>query len=277
MCGSRAALIALAAIMLSTQAPAEGAELQARTVKAFEEFLEKARRGFLERASGAIDTKPGATLAAGPASEDGIVGVPGGLIHHWRGGAFIRGVDLAQALAVSRDYASYPAVYHNVKAARLLETDGDRSRVVMRLHESAGGFSVLLEVRSTIDYTRPLPGRVQAIAVLDEIREVKNAGTASEHLLPPGRDSGFLWRGASFTVLAEQAGGVYLDMETVALSRAFPPMLGWIIEPIARRVGRRSVETSLREFEAAVRKAAKPATERIREHEPSRQLLSPRR
>ena len=269
MCGSRVPLILLAAIVLSMQTPVQGAELQPRTVKAFEEYLEKARRGFLERASGPIDAKPRATATAGPAAEDGIIGVPDGLIHHWKGGAFIRGVDLAQALAASRDYASYPVVYHNVKAARLLETDGDRSRVAMRLHESAGGFSAMLEVRSTIDYTRPLPDRVQAIAVLDEIREVKNAGTTSEHLLPPGRDSGFLWRGASFTVLVEQAGGVYLEMETVALSRAFPPMLGWIIEPIARRVGRRSVETSLREFEAGVRKGVKPSADRGREHSPS--------
>jgi hypothetical protein len=246
--------MALAAIVLTMQAPVWGAELQPRTVKAFEEYLEGARRSFVARAAGAVTAKPGAPISAVPAGEDGIIGVPDGLIHHWKGTAFIRGVDLAQALAASRDYASYPAVYHNVKAARLIDTDGDRARVVMRLYESVGGFSATLEVRSTIDYTRPRPDRVQAIAVLDEIREVRNAGTGSEQLLPPGRDSGFLWRGASFTVLLEQAGGVHLEMETVALSRAFPPMLGWIIEPIARRIGRRSVETALREFEAGVRK-----------------------
>jgi hypothetical protein len=33
-------------------------------------------------------------------------------------------------------------------------------------------------------------------------------------------------------------------------------MLGWVIEPIARRLGRKSVETSLREFRDALRKAA---------------------
>jgi hypothetical protein len=263
------AVVRLAAVVLSMQAAVQGAELQPRTVRAFEEYLEKARRGFIARASGAIDVTPGAPVTAGPAGEDGIIGVPDGLIHHWKGSAFIRGVDLGQALAASRDYASYPTVYHNVKAVRLIETAGDRSQVVMRLYESAGGFSATLEVRSTIDYTRPRPDRVQPIAVLEEIREVKNPGTASEQLLPPGRDSGFLWRGATFTVLVEQAGGVYLEMETVALSRAFPPMLGWIIEPIARRVGRRSVETSLREFEAGVRKAVKPSADRRSEHYPS--------
>jgi hypothetical protein len=258
MCGSRAALITVVAGLLLVHAPLHAAELQPRTVKAFEEYLEKARRGFVGRAVGAITVNPGAPITAVPAGEDGIVGVPDGLIHHWKGTAFIRGVGLDQVLAASRDYASYPAVYHNVKAARLIESDGDRSLVLLRLYESAGGFSAMLDVRSTIDYTRPLPDRVQAIAILDEIREVKNAGTKSEQLLPPGRDSGFLWLGASFTVLVEQDGGVYLEMETVALSRAFPPMIGWVIEPIARRIGRRSVETSLREFEAGVRKSRQP-------------------
>jgi hypothetical protein len=32
------------------------------------------------------------------------------------------------------------------------------------------------------------------------------------------------------------------------LSRSFPPLLGWIIEPIARRLGRRSAATSLQEY-----------------------------
>ena len=43
-------------------------------------------------------------------------------------------------------------------------------------------------------------------------------------------------------------------METVGLSRGFPPLLGWLIEPIARRLGRKSIERSLEEFIAEVQK-----------------------
>jgi hypothetical protein len=46
---------------------------------------------------------------------------------------------------------------------------------------------------------------------------------------------------------------VAVEMETIGLSRAFPLMLTWIIEPIARRLGRKSVELSLQEFATAVR------------------------
>ena len=53
--------------------------------------------------------------------------------------------------------------------------------------------------------------------------------------------------------LIERDGGVAVEMETIGLSRAFPRMLAWIIEPIARRLGRKSVELSLQEFASAVR------------------------
>ena len=91
----------------------------------------------------------------------------------------------------------------------------------------------------------------------EEIREVRRAGADDEVLLPPGRDSGYLWRADVFTALMQTADGVYIEMETLGLSRPFPSMLGWIIEPIARRLGRRSVVQSLEQFKAAALAAAR--------------------
>ena len=62
------------------------------------------------------------------------------------------------------------------------------------------------------------------------------------------REKGYLWRANTFSRLAERDGGVLVELENVGLSRAFPPILGWLIEPIARRIGRSSVEDSLLEF-----------------------------
>jgi len=209
----------------------------------------------VDRASRPSDSmKPGAPIFAGPGREDGIVGVPGGLIHHWTGSVFIPDATLRQVMDTTQDYSSYPKVYHAITSARVLQQGDDMSRVLMRLHESAGGLSAVLEVRSTIHYEYPASERAYSIASLDEIRQVENAGTPSERMLPPGRDSGYLWRGNTFTLFVAHEGGVYVETETLGLSRRFPPMLGWIIEPIARRVGRQSVETSLREFQAAVLK-----------------------
>ena len=252
-------MIPVVAGILAMPARVHTAELQARTSRAYDEYAEAARRTFVERASAVNETSAQSQRAAsaGPGHDDGIIGVPGGLVHHWRGSAFMRGVNQQQALATSRDYASYPSIYRAVTSARIVEDRQDTSRVLMRLHESAGGLSAVLEVRSTIQHIQVGPARAYSIATLDEIREVKDAGTSSERLLPPGRDSGYLWRGGTFTLFVEADDGVYVEMHTLALSRAFPPMMGWIIAPIARRLGRGTMETTLREFQAAVIKRSR--------------------
>ena len=58
--------------------------------------------------------------------------------------------------------------------------------------------------------------------------------------------------GGAFTRVSAVSDGVVMEMETLGLSRPFPRGLGWIIEPIARRFGRRSVDESLEEFRRAL-------------------------
>jgi hypothetical protein len=81
---------------------------------------------------------------------------------------------------------------------------------------------------------------------------VKNPGQLNEQHFPAGRDSGYMLRANTFTRFVERDGGVYVQLETVGLSRRFPPFFGWIIEPIARRLGRASIERTLTEFRGAV-------------------------
>jgi len=253
----RAVIHAAAAIVLlvgvGDAAPvAAASELQARTARAYDDYFERARREFVDRAPAPRTTATdGDDVSAGPASEDGIIRVPGGLVHHWRGRAFVPGRTLTEVVAVSRAYPDYPSVYKAVIAATLLDEDDGQVRVQIRMKESAGGLSAVLQVRSTVLYSHPAPGTALVLSVADEIREVKNAGDRDEHLLPAGNDSGYLWRASTFTRLVEVPGGVRVEMETLGLSRGFPPLLGWIIEPIARRLGRKSVEATLREFVAA--------------------------
>ena len=123
----------------------------------------------------------------------------------------------------------------------------------MRIKESAAGLSAVLDVTSRVQYFQPDSGTIYSISMSEEIRELRDHGTAKERKLSPGRDNGYLWRAAAFSHMVERDGGVFVEMETIGLTRSFPTLLGWIIEPVARRLGRSSVERSLQEFTKAVR------------------------
>ena len=43
-------------------------------------------------------------------------------------------------------------------------------------------------------------------------------------------------------------GGVYVEMETMALSRDIPAALRWMVDPIVQRVAKSAMTTSLRQY-----------------------------
>ena len=69
---------------------------------------------------------------------------------------------------------------------------------------------------------------------------------------------GLIWRVHSTTHFEERDGGVYIEVETIALSRDIPTMLRWVVDPIVRRVSRASLTASLQQTEAAVRSHSAP-------------------
>jgi hypothetical protein len=251
------------------------ADLRDATSQAHEQYVHRAQDSFLRR----LNEPPGgsqsgrAELAAGqtlvqPGEGDGILNIPGGLTHHWRAAIFIPGVTLDEVVNLSRSYREYPDIFHPVIGATVLADEGTSLRVQFRLRESAGGMTATLDVRSNITYARPDASHAYSISRSDEIRQVEDAGRPTERRLPAGRDSGYLWRASAFTKFVADPGGVYMEMETVGLSRPFPPLLGWLIEPVARRVGRGSVEESVEEFRrAALMRHASPP-----QHPPSKSV-----
>jgi hypothetical protein len=241
---------------------AAAADLQDRTRRAYEEYAARATQRFVDRArdgaSGNATGEPSrsATPSVRPAREDGILSIPGGLIHHWTGSTFISGVTLQDALDVSFEYGAYRTIYTPVVSSKLLGRDGDTFRVLLRIKGSGGGLSATLDVTSRVQYFYPDDQRVYSISTSEDIREITHAGTPAESSRPPGHDSGFLWRAATFNSLLAIDEGVVAETETLGLSRSFPPMLGWFIEPIAKRLGRESVRKSLQEFSEAVKARA---------------------
>jgi hypothetical protein len=234
-------------------ADADMANLQPRTTGAYEAYVGSAEVAFLTRVrSGEPVAQAAGASTVGQTTDGRIVKVPNGLVHHWRGTIHMPGVGLERVIATAQRYDAYTRIYKSVVEARVLHRDGDRFCVLTRLRGSGGGTTVVLEVRSVVRYER-LATAAYSLGASQDIQEVVAAGQPDERLLPAGRNSGYLWRINTFTRFVERAGGVDVELETIGLSRRFPRMLGWLIEPIARRLGQRSVERTLTEFGLAVR------------------------
>jgi hypothetical protein len=256
--GASACLAVL--LVLTSGAPARAADLTDRAAAAYDEYFARASREFSERASRATagdGSRDEAALRAGrlvtqPGSGDGILDRPDSLVHHWHAEVFLPGTTVDRVLALSQAYDDYPRIFHPVTAASILAKTPDGFDVKFRMRESAGGLSATLDLRAHVRYVRVDAQRAYTISSSQEIREVENPGRPAERQLPEGRDSGYLWRAGTLTALVAAADGVFMTIETIGLSRPYPAMLGWLIEPIARRVGRHSVEDSAEEFRRAV-------------------------
>ena len=80
---------------------------------------------------------------------------------------------------------------------------------------------------------------------MTRVREVRDAGTADERVLPPGDDRGFLWRLNAYWWYEETPAGVIAVMDTLTLSRDIPMLVRPMAAPFVRRIGRESVISAL--------------------------------
>ena len=245
----------IAAIVFSA-ALVRAIELNDQTRLAFDDYARRAEQQFASAPFAFVErvapTLRRGTIVGRPGSGNGILQVPGGLIHHWHGAAFHPGAtaDMAQQLAQS--YDDYPKIYDSVVSSQLLSHEGDVFRVRLRIKERAGVVTSVVDITSTVTYVRVDTCSGYSVSRATEIREIVAAGESDERALPAGTGHGYLWRASTFSSYRQQNDGLYVYLETLGLSRGFPAMLGWIIEPIARRLGRKSVEGSLAEFRVAL-------------------------
>jgi hypothetical protein len=178
--------------------------------------------------------------------------IPNGLVHHWVGIIFIPGVTLQRTLAVLQDYDNHQIIYGPyVRRSKLLRRDGNDIDVFLQFYRKAI-VTVVLNAEFQVHYDQVDPVRVQSRSYSTRIAEIENAGRTSESEKPPGKDHGYLWRLYTYSRLEEKDGGVYFQLESIALTRRIPIGLGWLINPFVKRIPRESLSMLL----SATRKAA---------------------
>lgn len=250
----------VALLLLLSPVPAAAADLTTRTVVNFDRYVrltemrldrgaflwidtlaapqQQARRDGLRR--GALTIEKQTTLDGG--SE---IDVPDGLVHHWLGLAFVPDATIDQALALLQDYNAHGQIYRPVVArSRLMARNGDTFKFYLRFFMKKV-ITVVVNSEHEGRFSRPAPDRAEGRIRSTRIAEVENPDTPEERELPVGHDGGYLWRLNTYWRLLARDGGVYLQCESVSLSRGIPLGLGWVMGPFVTSIPRESLTFTL--------------------------------
>lgn len=238
-------------------------QLKPRTLEAFENYIRDAEGGmqpslkgdsaFLssdtdhQRAQQVRQGKIVAQLWAG----DGPVKVPNGLIHDWTGAAFVPNTTVEQTLALVQNYDNHKNIYQpEVIDSKLISRHGNDFKIFLRLLKKKI-ITVVLDTDHDVHYSEAGTGRWFCRSYTTRIVEVEDVGTEKEHTLEPDTGYGFLWRLYSYWKFEEKsderrtsapaAHGVYIECRAISLTRDIPYGLGWIIEPIIRKLPQESL------------------------------------
>jgi hypothetical protein len=241
------------------------AELHPRTVAAFDRYVraseqritqeveDSARFLWLDTQSEPERERALATLRRGElvierltTRESGkAIDVPDGLVHHWLGLVFVPGATLERAVGLLQAYDRHAEIYNPaVAGSRLLSRSGDRFRLFLRFYMKKV-ITVVVNSDHEALFTQAAPNRVYSRIVSTRIAEVEDPGTPREREKPVGQDGGYLWRLNSYWRFLERDGGVYLQCESISLTRGIPMGFGWLIGPFVTSIPRESLTFTL--------------------------------
>jgi hypothetical protein len=241
------------------------AELQPATLTAWNAYVDKAGSRAQDRASGRlpflwIDGSPdrlarvrrGEVIVA-PVVGHGTESVPHGLVHDWRGAIFIPGATIDGLWAVVHDYNNYQRMYRPaVTSSKELACADDTQEFQMAWQRKVLFVSAAMEGRYHARDVMVDPYRRYSIADAVEIREIERYGHNDQRLLPPDTGNGFIWRIRSIARYEQRDGGVYLELEAIALTRDIPASVAWLVNPVINHLSVNSLETTLRQTRDAV-------------------------
>jgi hypothetical protein len=173
------------------------------------------------------------------------IDVPGGLLHHWLGVAFVPGATVDQALALLQDYDHHGDIYKpNVARSKLLAHEGSAFRFYLRFFMKKV-ITVVVNSEHEARFTRAAGDRAEGRIHSTRIAEVENPDTPQEREQPVGRDGGYLWRLNTYWRLLERDGGIYIQCESISLTRGIPTGFGWLIGPFVTSIPRDTLTFTL--------------------------------
>ena len=233
-------------------------QLKPRTLQAFEEYIRDAEaamepslrgdRPFLwaDLSSERSQQISKGAIVAEFWSGKGAIEVPNGLIHDWIGTVFIPRATVEEALALVQNYDNHKNIYKpDVLDSKLISHHGNDFKIFLRLLKKKI-ITVVLDTDHDVHYSSVDSKGWFCRSYTTRIAEVEDPGSTKERVLEPDTGYGFLWRLYSYWRFQERDGGVYVECRAISLTRDIPLGLGWIIEPIIRKLPREALINTLR-------------------------------
>jgi hypothetical protein len=249
-------MLFVVAIPLVAEAPAAAASAFNAYVNAIESRLAQQHRsqnGFI--ASIGLDSESDKRLRKGALIIEELTppdagDFSGAMLHHWRGTAFAPRATAADFERVMEDFNTYPQRFSpEVVQAKVVKRQDDHGqdqfRVSMRMRQKHV-ITVVMDATFDIHFVKLDAQHGYSISRSTEIAEIDSPGSSSERKLNSEQEHGFLWRMNSYWSYEERDGGLYLQIESVTLSRSIPVGLAWAIRPFVETVPRESLEFTLR-------------------------------
>lgn len=184
----------------------------------------------------------------------GDAALPGAMLHDWRGTAFAPGAKAADFEQLMRQVSAYPRHFApEVLQARTIAANGDRMQTWMRVRQRHV-ITVVMDTTYAVEFGRLDALHGYSVSKALQISEVEAPGTSAERRLSASEEHGFLWRLNTYWSYEERDGGLYLQVESVSLTRSIPEGLGWIVRPFVESVPRESLAFTLHATCEALRK-----------------------
>lgn len=268
-------LLTATAIAFAAPEIGQAIDLKPATLEAWQQYVRAADQRMQSRAAAPApylwmdeSNARAARVRAGEAVIEPVCGkgtrpVPEGLIHDWIGAVFIPGATIDGMVQVMHSYGRYKEFYKPVVVDSRMISDTE-----------AGQEFSMVWVRKVLFVNAAMVGRYHAydtvvdahraynIADSTELREIQDYGHPGQHTLAPDTGNGFIWRMHSIARYEERDGGVYLELEAIALTRDIPSSLRWLVNPVVNHLSINSLSATLKETKEAV-SAAPVSTEAL--------------
>lgn len=170
--------------------------------------------------------------------------IPAGMVHHWMGSIFIPGVELDELLSWIQRYSDHDEYFKEVESSELLSQEGDTFKIFMRLKRDK-----IVKLRYNTEHNVAFepygPFQVFSKSATTRIAQLDNPDTVEEREKPVGKDSGFLWRLNSYWRYKQVDGGVFVENETLSLSRGIPAAIRWLVAHYLDSIPREFMQNTL--------------------------------